>query len=46
MDPAANPSTVPEAVSLVPFLVYSLGVVAVLALSLTLAWLLGSRTRR
>ena len=45
MDPAANPSTVPEAVSLVPFLVYSLGVVAVLALSLTLAWLLGSRTR-
>ncbi|MEQ8859768.1 MAG: NADH-quinone oxidoreductase subunit A [Pseudomonadales bacterium] len=33
-----------EPQSLVPFLVYSLAVVGILALTLTLAWLLGSRT--
>jgi len=45
METAANPSTVPGTQSLVPFLVYSLSVVAVLAATLTVAWLLGSRTR-
>jgi NADH-quinone oxidoreductase subunit A len=45
MNPTAIPDTAAEASSLVPFLVYVLSVVAVLAGTLLLAWLLGSRTR-
>ncbi len=45
MDPSANPTATSETQSLMPFLVYSLSVIAILALTLTLAWLLGSRTR-
>jgi NADH-quinone oxidoreductase subunit A len=44
MDNAVAPAVVRETQSLMPFLVYSLGVVAILALTLLLAWLLGSRT--
>lgn len=45
MELTANPTAVPETQSLMPFLVYSLAVVSVLAATLILAWLLGSRTR-
>ena len=45
MDTAASPSAVYGAQSLMPFLVYSLSVVAILASTLIVAWLLGSRTR-
>ncbi len=45
MDLAASPTAIHETQSLMPFLVYSLSVVGILALTLVLAWLLGSRTR-
>ena len=45
METATSPGAIQETQSLLPFLVYSLSVVAVLALTLILAWLLGSRTR-
>lgn len=45
METIANPTTVAETQSLMPFLVYSLSVVAILAVTLVAAWLLGSRTR-
>jgi NADH-quinone oxidoreductase subunit A len=45
METIANPTIVTETQSLMPFLVYSLSVVAVLTITLVAAWLLGSRTR-
>lgn len=45
MDTVADPGTIQETQSLLPFLVYSLSVVGILALTLILAWFLGSRTR-
>jgi NADH-quinone oxidoreductase subunit A len=45
METAADPSTIQETQSLLPFLVYSLSVVGILAVTLILAWFLGSRTR-
>lgn len=45
METAAIPGTIQETQSLLPFLVYSLSVVGVLAVTLILAWYLGSRTR-
>jgi NADH-quinone oxidoreductase subunit A len=46
VETAANPGTIQETQSLLPFLVYSLSVVGILAVTLILAWLLGSRTRQ
>lgn len=46
METIADPGAIQETQSLLPFLVYSLSVVAVLGATLLLAWLLGSRTRR
>lgn len=45
METIANPTTVQETQSLMPFLVYSLSVVTILAVTLIAAWFLGSRTR-
>lgn len=45
MEIAASPTAIHETQSLMPFLVYSLSVVGILALTLIVAWLLGSRTR-
>lgn len=45
MGTTANPGAIQETQSLLPFLVYSLSVVAVLAVTLIAAWFLGARTR-
>lgn len=45
MQITASPGAIQETQSLMPFLVYSLSVIAVLAFTLVFAWLLGSRTR-
>lgn len=46
MDTTGNPGAIQEAQSLMPFLVYSLSVVGVLAATLLISWFAGSRTRR
>jgi len=46
METTATPGAIQETQSLLPFLVYSLSVVGVLAVTLVLAWFLGSRTRQ
>lgn len=45
MDTTGNPGAIQEAQSLMPFLVYSLSVVGVLAATLLISWMAGSRTR-
>lgn len=44
METVADPGTIQGTQSLLPFLVYSLSVVGILALTLILAWYIGSRT--